>query len=477
MNVITRGISSAFRNKARSLSVIAILSLAIALALSMLTAHQAVTEKVNQLKASVGTDITVSAAGSGGPGGFGGGTTTLDDTMLNNIKQVSNVASANGTLSLELQNNSDTASNARPGQEKSSGKTNLKSAVAEAAQNQSTASASATTQQQGQSPMGGGQQGGMSAPGGGSFTPPISMTGISTNKDSSNKDITLSSGSALSNYDATSTEALVGQTVAEKNSLKVGSTFEAFNRTWKVVGIYNDETSQFNNNGIYVPVKAAQAVSGQSGVYSQINVNADSMDNVDTVKSAIQSKLGSDKVDVSSGSDQLETATDSLKSVQKISLLAFLATLAAAALFILLMMVLIVKERTKEIGVLKAIGASSSKISTQFMAEAITLVSISAVIGTFLSILMSKPITNALVTKQSSSSSQGSGGMGGPPSGGGPGAGMGSLGSAISQINPGFTWQTLLFGILGVLATAMIGAGAASYFSSKIRPIEALKGV
>ncbi|MFT4185935.1 MAG: FtsX-like permease family protein [Micrococcaceae bacterium] len=475
MNVIKRGISSTFRNKVRSSSVIAILSLAIALALSMLVANQAVAQKVKDLKASVGTDISVSAAGSGGPGGFGGGTTKLTDTMLNEIKQVSNVSTANGILSLELQNNSDTQSSARPGQENSSGKTNLESAVQGMSQ-QKNSDDQQSSGSQGNDSQGSGNQQGSSGGAMGNFTPPISMTGISSNKDSSNKTINLSSGSQLSNFDSSSTEALVGKTVAEKNSLKVGSTFEAFNRTWTVKGIYNDTSSQFNNNGIYVPVKAAQAVSNQASTYSEIYVTADSMDNVDTVKSAIQSKLGTDKVDVSTGSSQLETTTDSLKSVQKISLIAFLATLGAVALFILLMMVLIVKERTKEIGVLKAIGASTSKISTQFMTEAVTLVSIAAVIGTLLSLLISKPITNSLVSQQSSSggSGGGPGGAGGPGGGGMPG--MMEMSAAVSQISTTFTWQTLLFGALGVLATAIIGAGAASYFSSKIRPIEALKG-
>ncbi|MFT4245902.1 MAG: FtsX-like permease family protein [Micrococcaceae bacterium] len=470
MNVIKRGISSTFRNKVRSSSVIAILSLAIALALSMLVANQAVAQKVKDLKASVGTDISVSAAGSGGPGGFGGGTTKLNDTMLNEIKQVSNVSTANGILSLELQNNSDTQSSARPGQENSSGKTNLESAV------QGMSPQENSDDQQSSGSQGSGNQQESSGGAMSNFTPPISMTGIASNKDSSNKTINLSSGSQLSNFDSSSTEALVGKTVAEKNSLKVGSTFEAFNRTWTVKGIYNDTSSQFNNNGIYVPVKAAQAVSAQASTYSEIYVTADSMDNVDTVKSAIQSKLGTDKVDVSTGSSQLETTTDSLKSVQKISLIAFLATLGAVALFILLMMVLIVKERTKEIGVLKAIGASTSKISTQFMTEAVTLVSIAAVIGTLLSLLISKPITNSLVSQQSSSggSGGGPGGAGGPGGGGMPG--MMEMSASVSQISTTFTWQILLFGALGVLATAIIGAGAASYFSSKIRPIEALKG-
>ncbi|MET4004669.1 hypothetical protein ABIB48_003413 [Arthrobacter sp. UYCu511] len=64
MGVVSRGAGNAFRNKVRSGAVVVTLAVASGLALAMLVANQAVGAKVDSLKASVGTSITVNPAES-----------------------------------------------------------------------------------------------------------------------------------------------------------------------------------------------------------------------------------------------------------------------------------------------------------------------------------------------------------------------------------------------------------------------------
>ena len=71
MSVLARSVGNAFRNKVRTAAVVAVLAVAIGLALAMLVANQAVTGKVAELNASVGTVLTVNPAG--GQGFEGGG--------------------------------------------------------------------------------------------------------------------------------------------------------------------------------------------------------------------------------------------------------------------------------------------------------------------------------------------------------------------------------------------------------------------
>lgn len=59
MGVVSRSVGSAFRNKVRSGVVVVILALAIGLALAMLAANEAVGTRVDALKSSVGTSLTV----------------------------------------------------------------------------------------------------------------------------------------------------------------------------------------------------------------------------------------------------------------------------------------------------------------------------------------------------------------------------------------------------------------------------------
>ena len=66
MSVITRGIRNAFRNLIRTFSIVVILGLSMGLALAMLVAYQAVGQKINSVKSSVGNTVSVSPAGARG---------------------------------------------------------------------------------------------------------------------------------------------------------------------------------------------------------------------------------------------------------------------------------------------------------------------------------------------------------------------------------------------------------------------------
>ena len=62
-----------------------------------------------------------------------------------------------------------------------------------------------------------------------------------------------------------------------------------------------------------------------------------------------------------------------------------------------MMMVMIVRERRREIGILKAIGGSNTRIVLQFMVEAVTLTCIGAVIGLAIGVIAGNPVTSSLV--------------------------------------------------------------------------------
>ncbi len=76
--------------------------------------------------------------------------------------------------------------------------------------------------------------------------------------------------------------------------------------------------------------------------------------------------------------DMIKTITDSLKY--------FLAAMAALSLLvggigIMNIMLVSVTERTREIGLRKAVGATNFKIMTQFLLEAITITALGGIIG------------------------------------------------------------------------------------------------
>jgi putative ABC transport system permease protein len=136
-------------------------------------------------------------------------------------------------------------------------------------------------------------------------------------------------------------------------------------------------------------------------------------------------------------------------------------------------MIMIVRERRREIGVLKAIGASNAKVMFQFMTEAVTLTLLGAVIGIALGVVAGNPITKLLVTNSTSttSSSIQRGGGGGF----GRAFGRGGLQNSVSNIHAAVGWSIILYGLAAAIIIALVGSAIASFFIAKVRPAEVMR--
>ncbi|SEI75360.1 putative ABC transport system permease protein [Arthrobacter sp. yr096] len=481
MSVLARSVGNAFRNKIRTAAVVAVLAVAIGLALSMLVANQAVGAKVQELNASVGTTLTVNPAGGQG---FEGGGEPLTTAEAETAASVANVTSVVGTKALRLQTattDSTTGTSQQtgpgggfgPGGQQASVSTNLTAAV-DAGTLGNRNNTSGTTGTTGTQPA---------------RTLPITATGIGAEVDSTGKALDITSGTGLGDYTTSEAKALVGTSLAEKNSLTVGSTFTIQDKTFTVAGIFDAGTT-FGNNAVYVTLPEAQTLAETPDELSTMIVTVNSMENVDSTKTAVQAALGTDKADVTQGQRNLETAVSSLDSVKNISLIAFIAALATAGIIILLIMVMLVRERRREIGVLKAIGARNRTIGLQFVLESLVLVALGSVVGAVIASLASGGIASALIssntTTTAATTTQRGGGLAGAmpngavPGGGMPGGGQGGpfggasqlLTSVTASVSPG----VLAAGIAAVFAVAIIGALVPALLTARIRPIEVLRG-
>lgn len=473
MSVLARSVGNAFRNKIRTAAVVAVLAVAIGLALAMLVANQAVGAKVQELNASVGTTLTVNPAGGQG---FEGGGEPLTAAQAQTAAAVSNVTSVVGTKALRLQTATAETSTTQaaqggfgPGGQQASVTTNLTAAIDAGTLGNRNGSATNT---------------------GGTGTTqrvrtlPITATGIGAEVDSAGKALDITSGTGLGDYTTAAAKALVGTTLAQKNNLTAGSTFTIQDKTFTVAGIFDAGTA-FGNNAVYVTLPEAQTLAGTPDELSTMIVTVNSMENVDSTKTAVQSALGTGKADVTQGQRNLETAVSSLDSVKNISLVAFIAALATAGLIILLIMVMLVRERRREIGVLKAIGARNRTIGLQFVLESLVLVALGSVVGAAIASLASGGIASALISSNTSTTAapttQRAGGFaGGGFAGGGFAGGQGSPFGGASQLLTSVTASAspgvIAAGIAAVFAVAIIGALVPALLTARIRPIEVLRG-
>ena len=153
------------------------------------------------------------------------------------------------------------------------------------------------------------------------------------------------------------------------------------------------------DDAVIIPVTTMQKVLAGTDFFSQIAVNVSDKNLMSAVQAELTATLlrshNIDEPDFSviSQEDILGTLTSVIDTFTL-----FLAAIASISLLvggigIMNMMLTTVTERTKEIGLRKAIGAKSRDITEQFLAEAVTLTFVGGAIGVFLGWLLCFIIT------------------------------------------------------------------------------------
>ncbi len=158
---------------------------------------------------------------------------------------------------------------------------------------------------------------------------------------------------------------------------------------------------------VIIPITTMQKVLAGTDYYSQIAVNVADKDMMTTVKNElIDTIMRAHRVEeadfsVISQEDILGTLTSVIDTFT-----IFLAAIASISLLvggigIMNMMLTTVTERTKEIGLRKAIGAKSRDITEQFLAEAVTLTFVGGAVGVFLGWLLCFGVTQSGIIQTS----------------------------------------------------------------------------
>jgi putative ABC transport system permease protein len=479
MNVVTRGIRNAFRNATRTISIVVILGLSIGLSLVMLIAHQAVENKIKTTLSAIGNTVSISPAGYSG---FSEVNNALASKQLKKVQKLAHVTSVVEMLTDNLETTGTTDAPTLPGGAKggvggssSSAKTSLKSITKLNCGGDSCSSDSGNSGMH-ISVVGGGVGAGATIPS--NFSLPVSIVGSNYPTDPMTigaNTLKITSGKAISGT-SDDDDAMLSTAMAKKNDLKVGSTFTAYDKTLTVAALF---TSNTNDGTIIISLPTEQALSDQSGDVTNATATVDSLTNLSSTTLAIKKALGS-SADVTSNITQANDALQPLNTVKNVSMYSLIGSVAAGAVIILLVMVMIVRERKREIGVLKAIGGSNIRIMLQFMSEALTLTILATIIGLGIGIIGGSPVTSTLVSNSSNSSNSTPGGLPSPTTGGGAvsssklGFGNVNVGD-ITNVHAQIGYTIILYGLGAAVLIALIGSALASFFISKVRPSEVLR--
>lgn len=460
MNIASRGMRNAFRNATRTISIICILGLSIGLSLVMLIAHQTVNNKIKTTLRSIGNTVHIQPAGYSGASAINN---ALTNAQLDKVKKLAHIRTVSGMLNGSVQPEGTTGNPAGPNNANTQSQSNAPAANDDATTSLKApfsldcAGGSCTSGNVGFNNAGGGPAPKLPS----NFSLPIGVIGTNAPTDPAVIDaswLKIVSGKAI-NGNKDVDEAMISSAIAAKNHLKVGDTFTAYKKTLKVAAIFKSDTRTGNSN-IIVSLPTLQRYTKRTGLITNAVATVDSLENLASATSAVQKTLGT-SADVTSPLDEANKAIQPLRSVQSISLYSLVGAVAAGAVIILLTMIMIVRERKREIGVLKAIGFSNVRIMLQFMSEALTLTLLAAAIGLVMGVLGGNPVTSTLVKNS-----------------GGPSNGVGFESptlNGIRNVQAAIGWEIVLYGLGAAVLIALVGSALASFFIAKVRPAEVLR--
>ncbi len=220
------------------------------------------------------------------------------------------------------------------------------------------------------------------------------------------KFLTVANGSNIHGGD----QALVGATVASNLNIAVGDTLKIGQNCATVTrpvvrvagilqarGIASDGVNA--DNAIIVSDNWYTNHFGDLDVYDQVNVILQDVDTINQTEAAIDKKVNrnSEVVRISDASSRLSTITSTLGTITTFIMAIGGISLVVAAVSIFNVMMMSVKERVQEIGILLSIGTEKGEVRRMFLYEALILGIIGAVVGGIMSFIIGYSVVNAMI--------------------------------------------------------------------------------
>ncbi|WP_318617767.1 ABC transporter permease [Sporosarcina sp. YIM B06819] len=185
----------------------------------------------------------------------------------------------------------------------------------------------------------------------------------------------------------------------------VGEYVKVNGTAYKVVGVLESVGSSLGTSGdnmVIVPLSTGQRLASTTTIGTTY-VKVENEDMINSISSRIEGTMNSivgnaDSYSVSSQKDLMETASSVNKTMTFMLGGSAAISLIVGGIGIMNIMLVSVSERTKEIGIRKAIGAKRGNILLQFLLESVILSSFGGIIGVGIGLISAQIVNLATGT-------------------------------------------------------------------------------
>jgi putative ABC transport system permease protein len=234
-------------------------------------------------------------------------------------------------------------------------------------------------------------------------------------------------------------EILLGDSAASFLKARVGSTLTIAGKDFRVVGLYHTGDS-FEDNGAVLPLKAVEAMTGHPGDVTTIAVTVVPGRPAAEVAKQVADRFGIQRLQEPGQAVKIDTSSRLLISAGWIfSILA----LIVGGIGVMNTMAMSVFERTREIGILRAVGWRRWRIGLLIVSEAVGICLIALAIGLAVGVLAAHLFT--------------------------------AYGLLSALVVPDFTAGVFAWGLAFALGVGLFGAVYPTWRAVSLTPIEALR--
>lgn len=184
-------------------------------------------------------------------------------------------------------------------------------------------------------------------------------------------------------------EVMLGSRAASNLGAEVGDTVTIEDQEWTVVGIY--QTGRlWEDGGAYADLATVQEMAGREGVVTAVFIKAAAGYDPLAVADSIEADF--DDLATISDVDEYKKVDQGVQMLDAANIAISVLAVGIGAIGVMNTMVMSVFERTREIGILRAVGWSGRRILRMVISESLLLCLVAAVVGSALGVAMTRAV-------------------------------------------------------------------------------------